>query len=74
MMVQVQWWATHDGNYLYAYGYSTYTYPFNEYWKARLNIIKFAPNGNIISNRFYDSIRMVLNVGKIKVCLIMILS
>lgn len=59
--------ATHDGNYLYAYGYSTYTYPFNEYWKARLNIIKFAPNGNIIWNRFYDSIRMVLNVGKIQV-------
>jgi len=59
--------ATHDGNYLYAYGYSTYTYPFNEFWKARLNVIKFAPDGNIIWNRFYDSIRMVLNVVKIQV-------
>jgi hypothetical protein len=58
---------THEGNYLYAYGYSTYTYPFNEFWKARLNVIKFAPNGNIIWSRFYDSIRMVLNVGKIQI-------
>jgi len=58
---------TKDNNILAAYGYSTYTYPFNEYWKARLNVIKFALDGNIIWNRFYDSIRMVLNVGKIQV-------
>jgi hypothetical protein len=58
---------TNDGNYLYAYGYSTYTYPFNEFWKARLNVIKFAPNGSVIWSKFYDSAQLVLNVSKIQV-------
>ena len=56
---------TNDGNYLYAYGYSTYTYPFNEFWKARLNVIKFAPDGSVIWSKLYDSTRLVLNVSKI---------
>jgi len=59
--------ATNDGNYLYAYGYSTYTYPFNEFWKARLNVIKFAPDGSVIWSKLYDSTRLVLNVGKIQI-------
>jgi len=58
---------TNDGNYLYAYGYSTYTYPFNENWKARLNIIKFAPNGSVIWSKFYDTIKLDLNVAKIQI-------
>jgi len=58
---------TNDGNYLYAYGYSTYTYPFNEFWSARLNVIKFAPNGSVIWSKFYDTTRLVLNVSKIQI-------
>ncbi len=59
--------ATQDGNYLYAYGLSNYTFPYNEGWTARLNIIKFALNGSIIWNKIYDTIRTNLNVSKIKV-------
>ncbi len=58
---------TKDNKILAAYGFSTYTYPFNEYWKARLNVIKYDLNGNIIWNRLYDSIRMVLAAVKIQV-------
>ena len=58
---------TNDGNYLYAYGYSTYTYPFNENWKARLNVIKFAPDGSVIWSKYYDTLKIDLNVGKIQV-------
>ncbi len=59
--------ATNDGNYLYAYGYSTFTYPFNENWKARLNVIKFAPNGSVIWSKFYDTLKLDLNIAKIQV-------
>jgi hypothetical protein len=58
---------SNDGNYLYAYGYSTYTYPFNENWTARLNVIKYTPNGNIIWSKFYDTLKLDLNVAKIQV-------
>jgi hypothetical protein len=58
---------TNDGNILYAYGYATYTYPFNENYSARLNISKFKPNGTIIWNRMYDTIRMNLHANKIQV-------
>ncbi|MFZ4401644.1 MAG: T9SS type A sorting domain-containing protein [Bacteroidales bacterium] len=59
--------ATNDGNYLYAYGLSNYTFPFNDAWTARLNIIKFAPNGDVIWNKLYDTIRTDLNAAKIQV-------
>ncbi|NVN94520.1 MAG: T9SS type A sorting domain-containing protein [Bacteroidetes bacterium] len=58
---------TMQGDYLFAYGYSTYTYPFNEDWSARLNIIKYAPDGSVIWNRMYDTIRNYLGVCKIQV-------
>ena len=58
---------TNDGGILYAFGYSTFTYPFNEYYKAYLNIIKFTPNGTEIWNRIYDTIRLDLNANKIQV-------
>jgi len=58
---------TKQGDYLFAYGYSTYTYPFNESWSARLNIIKYAPDGSVIWNRMYDTIRNHLGVCKIQV-------
>jgi len=58
---------TNDGNYLYAYGLSNYTFPFNDGWTARLNIIKFAPNGSVIWNKQYDTIRTDLNVAKIQI-------
>jgi len=58
---------TKQGDYLFAYGYSTYTYPFNENWNARLNIIKYAPDGSVIWNRMYDTIRLDLAACKIQV-------
>ena len=58
---------TNDGNILYAYGYATYTYPFNEYKDAKLNIIKFSMNGTQLWNKMYDTIRFDLNANKIQV-------
>jgi len=58
---------TNDGNILYAYGYATYTYPFNEYKDARLNIIKFSMNGTHLWNKMYDTIRFDLFSNKIQV-------
>ncbi len=56
-----------DGNILYAFGYSSFTYPFNENYDARLNVIKLSPNGTQIWNRMYDKVRGNLNANKIQV-------
>ena len=57
---------TPQGDYLVAYGYSTYTYPMNEAWLARLNVIKYSPDGNQIWNKMYDTIRVVYSINKIQ--------
>ena len=58
---------TNQGDYLVSYGYSTYTYDMNDAFLARLNIIKYAPNGTQIWNKMYDSIRANYAVRKIQV-------
>jgi len=60
---------TKQGDYLVAYGYSTYTYPNNDAWLARLNVIKFSSNGNQIWNKMYDTIRIVTSINKVQVLL-----
>ena len=58
---------TPQGDYLVAYGYSTYTYPMNQYWAARLNIIKYSSDGVPIWNKMYDTIRINYTVFNIQV-------
>ncbi len=58
---------TNQGDYLVAYGYSSYTYPMNMDWSARLNIIKYSPNGNQLLNRMYDTIKDAYFVSKIQI-------
>jgi hypothetical protein len=58
---------TNQGDYLVAYGYSTYTYPMNMDWSARLNVIKYSSNGNQILNRMYDTIKDAYFVSKIQI-------
>lgn len=48
---------TNDGDYLFAYGYSTHTFYNNEGFLAQLNVIKLNPDGYTIWNRIYDTIR-----------------
>ena len=59
--------VTNDNNYIVAYGYSTYTSFNNASFLARLNLIKYAADGSIIWNRYYDTIRKDLNVIKIQI-------
>ena len=58
---------TKDNKILAAYGYSTYTYLFNENWTARLNVIKYTLDGNIIWSKFYDTLRLDLDAVKIQI-------
>ena len=58
---------TPQGDYLVAYGYSTYTYPMNQYWAGRLNVIKYSAQGNQIWNKMYDTIRINYTVFNIQV-------
>ncbi|MCX6231454.1 MAG: T9SS type A sorting domain-containing protein [Bacteroidetes bacterium] len=58
---------TNDSNILVAYGYSTYSSPQNDYWRAQLNIIKYKLNGTQIWSKFYDSIYLNLDISKIQI-------
>ena len=57
---------TQDSNYIVALGYATATINNNEASLARLNIIKFSPDGSQIWNKMYDTIRLNYNVNKIQ--------
>ena len=58
---------TNEGDYLFAYGFGTYTYPTGIDCLAKLNIIKYNPQGSIIWNRFYDTLTIDFNPVKIEV-------
>jgi len=61
--------VTREGDYLVAFGYSTYTEPspFVDTWFARLNVIKYSSNGNQIWNKMYDTIRREVSINKIQI-------
>ena len=56
---------TNDSNILVAYGYSTYSFPDNESWSAKLNVIKYKLDGTEIWNKFYETINRSLETLKI---------
>jgi len=58
---------TQDSNYIVALGYAVYTDPNGQYSLARLNVIKYTPDGTQIWNKMYDTIRLNYNVNKIQV-------
>ncbi|MEI6823068.1 MAG: hypothetical protein WCL51_14140 [Bacteroidota bacterium] len=58
---------TQEGDYLVAFGYTTYTYTDNQYWSGRLNVIKYSPDGTQIWNKMYDTIRENIIVNKIQI-------
>jgi len=60
---------TQDSNYIVALVYGTYSYPWpnNTDFLGRLNVIKYAPDGNQIWNKMYDTIKFDCNVNKIQI-------
>jgi len=58
---------TNDSNYIVALGYATATINNNEGWLARLNVIKYMPDGTQIWNKMYDTIRYTTSVSKIQI-------
>ncbi len=55
-----------DGNYLFAYGYSTHTFFDNGGYLSQLNVMKLNPDGYTIWDRKYDTIRYDMNAFKIQ--------
>ena len=58
---------TKDSNYIVALGYATATINNNQGWLARINVIKYSPDGTQIWNRMYDTIRYDYYVSKIQI-------
>ncbi len=58
---------TQDSNIIVALGCANYTYPNNQFWSGRLNVIKYLPDGSQIWNRMYDTIRIDYSVSKIQI-------
>jgi hypothetical protein len=50
-----------DGNYIFAFGYSTHTFPNNDGYLSQLNVMKLNPDGYTIWDRKYDTIRFRMN-------------
>jgi hypothetical protein len=59
--------VTPQGDYLVAYGYSTYTSPNEDYTFGRINVIKYNPDGNTIWDRMYDTIKNNNSVSSIRI-------
>ena len=58
---------TYEGDYIVAYGYAVYTETNGQYFLARINVIKYTPDGTEIWNRMFDTIRLNNCVNKIQV-------
>ena len=59
--------VTPQGDYVVAYGYSTYTYPSEEGTLGRINVIKFNPDGDTIWDKMYDTVRRDNSVSSIRI-------
>jgi hypothetical protein len=60
---------TSQGDYIVAYGNTTYTYPWpdNDYYHGQLNVLKLNSNGYTIWSRLYDTVKVKIVVNKIQV-------
>ncbi len=58
---------TKEGDYLLAYGFTTFAYPDDAHFLSRLNIIKYNAQGAVIWDRKYDTITKNLACVKIEV-------
>ena len=58
---------TSQGDYVVAYGYSTYTSPNEDYTLGRVNVIKYNPDGNTIWDKMYDTIKYNTSVSSIRI-------
>ena len=59
--------VTPQGDYVVAYGYSTYTYPSEASTLGLINVIKFNQDGITIWDKMYDTIRRNNSVSSIRI-------
>ncbi len=59
--------VTPQGDYVVAYGYSTYTSPSEDYTYGRVNVIKYNQDGYVIWDRMYDTIKNNNSVSSIRI-------
>ena len=59
--------VTPQGDYVVAYGYSTYTSPNEDYTFGRVNVIKYNQDGYVIWDRVYDTIKNNNSVSSIRI-------
>ena len=59
--------VNYQGDYVVAYGYSTYTSPYETTTLGRINVIKFNADGYTIWDKIYDTIKINNSVSNIRI-------